>query len=790
MDADEIRFRVASATRTAADRAHAALAAPRWRRGDLAGLLVPASRHDSSDLASARSALSRRDWPAAHRAFAAHFSSRPSRFVLDPRSLPDITGRVRAGFPDAAAEARQRAECMLQGRYDILGYRDVAFGTPPAWHADPVHGREAPRRFWSSVPYLDSQYGDHKIIWEINRHQHWLALARAHQLTGDERFYSAFINQLESWLDDNPPLLGVNWASMLELGLRSLSWVWALHLFSPSAANEPASASPWTVDLLVGLDRQLTHVERNLSRYFSPNTHLTGEALALYVAGLALPELRNSSRWASTGRQVLLDEIDHQILADGGHAERSAHYHRYTTDFYLLALLAARATGDPAAHPFEAAARRLANYLRTITDDRGRLPLLGDDDGGQLFPICGREPSDCRDTLAAAAVVLADPTLAVSEAPEEVYWLCSALDDLPGQHEPFHLSSRPSTALSASGYYVSRNTQANSLVFDAGAHGFLNGGHAHADALSMVLTVHGQPFLVDAGTGTYTMDLRLRDRFRSTALHNTVRIDQRSQSTPRGPFHWSSVANAHRSLWITGERFDYVEGYHDGYQPIIHARGVLSIHDAGWIVIDHLLGGGAANSETFWHIHPDWEAAPDPHSVVCRSEAGSLVAVASDTDLEIVSRQGPDGLGSYAPLYGQLTETHCLRSTWSGTLPRTSITALAAQRNVQPDVRVSAAPLTANVPAGWHGAAFHITTPRGVTIVLSAIELTPGASPARGPGELWGCAEAQTDARLAVVNLNAPVRDPIIVAGGVVRCSALASSVHSDEPRALARTDG
>ncbi len=46
------------------------------------------------------------------------------------------------------------------------------------------------------------------------------------------------------------------------------------------------------MDLLLALDRQLAHIEQNLSHYFSPNTHLLGEALALYVAGRALPMLR------------------------------------------------------------------------------------------------------------------------------------------------------------------------------------------------------------------------------------------------------------------------------------------------------------------------------------------------------------------------------------------------------------------------------------------------------------------------------------------------------------------
>ena len=43
---------------------------------------------------------------------------------------------------------------------------------------DPVLGPRA-AEFWSTVPYLDPSSGDHKIIWELNRHQHLLVLGRA-----------------------------------------------------------------------------------------------------------------------------------------------------------------------------------------------------------------------------------------------------------------------------------------------------------------------------------------------------------------------------------------------------------------------------------------------------------------------------------------------------------------------------------------------------------------------------------------------------------------------------------
>jgi hypothetical protein len=88
------------------------------------------------------------------------------------------------------------------------------------------------------------------------------------------------------------------------------------------------------------------------------------------VCGRTLPELRASPRREKIGRDILIAEIDRQIGADGGHAERSTHYHRYTLDFYLLALLTAQRAGDAEAiAPFADAVTRLAEFTRTMADD-------------------------------------------------------------------------------------------------------------------------------------------------------------------------------------------------------------------------------------------------------------------------------------------------------------------------------------------------------------------------------------------------------------------------------------
>ena len=143
--------------------------------------------------------------------------------------------------------------------------------------------------------------------------------AQAYLLGGGESNLAEIYAQLESWEAANPFQRGINWASALEVAFRALSWTWALEFFCHGAERDD---SPWLIDLLVGLDRQLSHIAVNLSRYFSPNTHLTGEALALYAVSTSLPELRRSPRRAALGRRILLREAASQVHEDGGHAER------------------------------------------------------------------------------------------------------------------------------------------------------------------------------------------------------------------------------------------------------------------------------------------------------------------------------------------------------------------------------------------------------------------------------------------------------------------------------------
>jgi hypothetical protein len=675
MSATELSFRSRGMLRTQGERLSVSLKRPAWTRHDLAGAL------DSKLLDGAlRDAVANARWNEAAARLRAIVLRRPARFVIDFRQARPLTRAIIQRWPDTPRTSARHADAVLAGRHDILGYPALSFahhGHTIDWHYDPVHRRSAPLRFWADVPFLDPRCGDHKVIWEINRQQYFLALGRAFWLTGDHRYAARIVDDIRDWLNANPPLLGINWASMLELGFRSLSWTTAMHFLlgdvesherdtrdgASTAKRSRQADDTWLLDVLVGLNRQLTHVERHLSRYFSPNTHLTGEALALYVVGVALPELARSERWTQLGKSILLREIESQIHEDGGHAELSTCYHRYTLDFYNLALITAELEGDISAMTtFRDAVNRLRDYLQAFSGTDGTIPVIGDEDGGQLWSFPDREPHDVSDSLALASALTATPN--GGDLPEAALWLAWSSRPAIRQRRPRAVPSWSSTEetvlsvhdLRESGYVVAHTDCGDRLTFDTGPHGFLNGGHAHADALSITLSLHSRPFLIDPGSATYTMDPELRTRLRESSSHNTLTLGGRSSAVPQGPFHWQTRATARLESLTTNPRFMIAEGTHDGYQPAEHRRLIVHGRGTGWLIADFVTGS-TAPVDAFWHFDPAW--------LVEENAAGSLLATGPTGTRawllcsDGVSRlcRGGETSGWCSPRYGSLVPT-------------------------------------------------------------------------------------------------------------------------------------
>lgn len=537
-------------------------------------------------------------------------SSRPphGQFFFSGGEASARAELLRRHLPQEAAEIVREADDICQHRFRLLGYENLEYGAEIDWHLDRVHGKRAPLDPWFKIPFLEfAAVGDHKVTWELNRHQHLVTLAKAWLLSRDEKYVTELIRQLRSWMHANPYPLGINWGSTLEVAFRSLSWIWVDHLLA-----EAGEWAEFRANLLPALAFHGRYIERYLSTYFSPNTHLLGEALALLFLGALYPQIPHAARWTSDGWKIVLHESQRQVRADGVYFEQSLHYHVYALDFFLYARLLAARNGLEIPPSYDGVLGRMLDVVEALSQV-GPPEGFGDDDGGRLFNPRRNETEHMTDPLAIGALIYGRGDRAAARLTEESIWCFGEQAVTALAKVNINPALQPS-AFPDGGLYVLADSQPypQQMVVDAGPQGVGRSGHGHADALSLRLTMDGRRWLVDSGSGVYiSSDPADRNAFRGTSAHNTMRVDGVDQAIPNEPFSWTDIPATRAESWAVGKSFSYFVGSHNGYSrlpdPVTHRRCVLKINGGLWLVRDVALGHQEHVLEVRWHFAHDLE---------------------------------------------------------------------------------------------------------------------------------------------------------------------------------------
>ena len=496
-----------------------------------------------------------------------------------------VAGAIRDS--DYARDLVRTADEILEGRVPIFGQM-IDYGPKVAWRRDPQRGIETPAAYFRRIPYLDvAAVGDHKLIWEINRHQHLVLLAQACVMSGREEFAQYIFSQQEDWWNENPFQRGINWTSALEAAFRTLSGIWIWHLIG----DEMPLA--FRRRFLAELNRQGLHLEYNLSIYFSPNTHLLGEAVALNALGRLFPKFPHADRWRTLGGDIVREHMGLCVKPDGSYFEQSTYYQVYALDMFAF-----HAVLEDVLASYRDGLSRMAEFLASIVSDDGKLPFLGDDDGGRFFSPYGDRGRFARGTLAAASVITRKRFLQYdkSDLNEMALWWLG-----PGRcaYQLEDHSAWNSRVFRDTGIVSMRRGPIVAL-FDAGPFGPGGAGHSHSDTLSLVVTVGDRELLIDSGTFSY-VDPEWRNIFRGSSAHNTIRIDEDDQGIAGGPFRWVQKPEVKLLEFTSDPSKDYAVGI-CCYQGFTHRR---SVEFAGNVfsIVDQIDGpGGEHDVEQFWHF--------------------------------------------------------------------------------------------------------------------------------------------------------------------------------------------
>ncbi len=636
-------------------------------------------------------------------------SSQESAFEhpwLDPAKQVHGVNLLQERFPTYVEDIQAAARAVCNRQFTFFGV-PVQYGAQIPWCADPPSGKAWPMRFHTQIDIFrgETGHGDVKFVWELNRHQFLPTLGKAYRLTGDAVYADTGIDLMMDWIRANPYKRGINWASALEVAVRSVAWCWALALFEPAPALEPATRQT----ILRSLYQHGTYLAENLSFYFSPYNHLVGEATALFVLGSILPGLRVAQRWQRLGWSVLESQMPRQFHADGGTVEQASGYHHFTLGFYVQAILLRHRQGLAVSPQMWKQLDKAFEFAMRISRPDGSVPMLGDGDEGKALDLQQPALWDFRPYLALGAVMChrGDFKKIAGAFPPDLVWLVGAegweqyqrLDEI----EPAETSG----ALPGSGYYVMRSgwdSQAHYLLFDCGeiAAGVPeddqpSAAHGHADALSLELAAYGKPLLIDPGFYTYNGDLAWHRYFRETAAHNTVVVDDKAQAEYRGRLKWSHAPRTRLERWVHTGPFDYVEGYHEGYTrlptPVVHRRAIAFLKPDLWLIRDELTGAGSHQCDRYFHLAPGSRlyVAQDPTIHLQGAENVHLTLCPVETEgLEIARFQNgeaPDE-GWVAVGYERKVRAPVLRYRMTGQLPLTLHMLLMAsrERDIELDV--------------------------------------------------------------------------------------------------------
>lgn len=477
----------------------------------------------------------------------------PSLRPADPRQLLPETRR------------RERLEMLRTRRFSFLNRPFDVNGTLP-WEE-------------ASLP----------LLWKMNLHYFDYA-DLAFTAPEETPLADRVVAMARDWAATERRGQGAGWLPY-SVSLRVVNWLKFL------VRNPGAAARPETAFMLDSAWEQSDFLARNLEFEFGAN-HLLKNAKALVFAG-ALLDAPEADGWQAKGEEILGREIERQILPDGGHYERSPMYHLQVLEDLLDLQALSRATGRALSISamLEQRIAAMARFARAILHPDGEIPLFNDSALAVTRPtqelLALAEARSPKDTAA--------PPLQPATATPETTSNANAVES-------------PRLALFAdTGYAVIGEPASDSrLIFDCGALGpDSNPAHGHCDVLSYELSLYGQRVVTDTGVSTYERGPD-RDYERSTAAHNTIRIDGEDQAEV-----WASFRVGRRPR-VGGIEAEEVNGYriargaHFGYQRrgVVHARAIVLTPARAWVVIDVLTGRGTHSVESFIHFHPGVRLEP------------------------------------------------------------------------------------------------------------------------------------------------------------------------------------
>ncbi|MEW9109057.1 MAG: alginate lyase family protein [Cytobacillus gottheilii] len=485
------------------------------------------------------------------------------------------------------------ANQIINHNFDLLGSGETYLGNEINWSQDFKSGYTWEKKHFSKIKIINLENNsDIKTVWELSRFQHLNILGVAYNLTKDEKYAQEFVNQIDSWIKQNDYMRSVNWTCTMDVAIRAVNWINSYYLFKDSKSIDHRFWDRFNKSIFLHGDYIYKNLE-NISFY--PNNHYISNIVGLIYIGLYFKNindnkiLRTARKWLRFGVKGIEAEIKNQVLDDGVNYERSTSYHCLVTEFFLSSAILLDKNNIELSNSFRNKLFKMCKFIYAISRNENIIPFVGDSDDGRLFRFSILYPYEKKDDvsyiLGTAGMYFKNDEMKQSvqnNIYETMFYIGEWINPTAKERNQY------SIAFKHGGYYVLKNKRVYCLIRCGTLSINGQGGHSHNDQLAYVLDIDGNEITIDAGTFSYSGDYQMRNYFRSTSSHNTVRIEGYEQNSfkPKDIFSMTEQTKS-KCINFTNTEF---KGEHYGYFDkvgAIHNRSIKLLED-GISITDHL----------------------------------------------------------------------------------------------------------------------------------------------------------------------------------------------------------
>lgn len=499
------------------------------------------------------------------------------RIDLFEFDIPTIKNFLKGLTEEKKTEIVLVADKAINGIITGFSSIELDYGNPINWHYNPITKVESKKSVkWYQLPDFNKELGDIKVIWEASRLTQFLYFVRAYLLTGDHKYYIAFSNQLNDWLENNPYPYGANFKCGQECTLRMINTLIAYSVFQNFGLTSKSDDE--NVKKLVKVC-----YKKVLSNFFYAHKCIKNNHTFSEICGLIAGAWCCEDTIAVKKAYKLLDEeIINQFEPDGGFTQFSFNYHRFTLQIIECVYKMSEKT-----QIYINEKERIKNsvhLLYQVQNDDGDVPNYGSNDGALIFPLTSCGYRDFRPVLNTVYALIEGKRLYKSgDYDEEQLWFGD------NRELPLEKLERKTSAFNDSGFFSYRHDGGILMICLQD----YKSRPAHMDQLHVDLWHKGINVLCDSGTYSYASELG--KELSSTRGHNTVKVSGIEQMNKKGAFlvtDWTE----RKGLSFQANSFKGTMVSKNGYK---HTR-IIEKNKLGYSITDEVIGNGE-HCEFYFH---------------------------------------------------------------------------------------------------------------------------------------------------------------------------------------------